>query len=247
MDAEKSKPKRHRSPNYPNYSLQECIAFVQKVYDKYSAGEAHIEDAIKQAGHSPTSSTAPRVLAALSSFGLIESRGIKNSKFLKLSRLALEILLEKEDSQKRYELLRQAALNDMAMSAIWEKWGNEIPAEDTIRKVLMLDMEYSPEGATRFAKVIVDTYEFAQLQSQGKLSVSNASHQQENSVDSDEKFDQETLPPATRKANLLLPGKNRQIIIYAPDDLTDSEFTLVFRWLELQKFGLVQETNKQAK
>lgn len=247
MDDIKSKPKRQRSPNYPNYSLRECITFIKKIYDKYGSGEVHIEDAVKQAGHSPTSSTASRVLAALSSFQLIESRGSKTNKFLKLTRLALEILLEKEDSIKKFDLLKQAALSDDAMAVIWAKWGSDIPAEDTIIKILMLEMGYSPDGAARFAGVISDTYDFAQLKVQSNsLSVESENNIQfENSQDIDEQFQQDVLPPATRKANLLLSGKNRQIIIYAPDDLTDSEFTMIFKWLELQKYGLVQSLSKQ--
>lgn len=246
MDNIKSKPKRQRSPNYPNYGLRDCVAFIQKIYDKYGAGEAHTDDAIKQAGHSPTSSTAGRVLAALSSYQLIESRGSKSSKFLKLTRLALEILLEKEDSSKRFTLLKQAALSDDAMLAIWEKWGQQIPAEDTIRKVLMLEMGYSPEGAVRFANVVVDTYDFAQLKTQGDTPLTELenSHQDETESLADDQSDLEILSSGTRKANLLLPGKNRQIIIYAPEDLTDIEFNLIFKWLELQKYGLVQDSGQ---
>lgn len=183
------------------------------------------------------------MLAALSSFfGLIESRGSKNSKFVKLSRKALEILLEDEGSVKRSELLKQAALNDSAVATIWAKWEAKLPAEDTIRKVLMLEMGYSPEGATRFANVIVDTYEFAQLKSPSDKPSDHGEEQSafEKEVDLTEPIEQETLPPITRKANLLLPGKDRQIIIYAPENLTEDEFTLVFKWLELQKSGLVQ-------
>jgi len=242
-----TKPKRQRSPNYPNYGLRDCVAFIKKIYEKYSAGEVHIDDAVKQAGHSPTSSTAPRVLAALSSFGLTESRGTKSNKFLKLSRLALEILLEEEGSIKSFDLLKQAALNDSSMSAIWAKWETEIPAEDTIRKVLLLEMGYSPDGAARFASVIVDTYDFAQLKSQGEAFSDHGESQlsSEKNVDLYEPLEHDILPPATRKANLLLPGKDRQIIIFAPDDLTEDEFALIFKWLELQKYGLVQDVKTQ--
>lgn len=134
----KTKKSRQRSPNYPYYSLKECMGFLNKLYKKYGTTEIHVDDAITQMGHSPTSSTAGRVLASLFSFGLLDSRGAKDNKFVRLSRLSQEILLEEEDSPHRFELLRHAVLNDNAVQTIWKKWGAEIPHVDSIKKSLQL-------------------------------------------------------------------------------------------------------------
>lgn len=244
MEFQPKKTQRVRSPNYPNYSLKECMAFLEKLYAKYGTSEVHVDDAIKQMGHSPTSSTAGRVLASMFSFGLLESRGAKDSKFVRLSRLAQEILLDEDGSPERLNVLKQAALNDDSMQEIWNKWGANIPHEDSIKKSLQLEMNYSPEGAKRFASVIAETYDFAQL--------SNASSDDEEAEATEEqtstKKQGENIGPekaSMRKANLLLQGENREIIFYAPADLTDVEFELIFKWLELQKYGLVSPVKKE--
>jgi hypothetical protein len=244
MNAQGKKVQRVRSPNYPNYGLKECITFLERLYKKYGTSEIHAEDAITQMGHSPTSSTAGRVLASMFSFGLLESRGAKDSKFVRLSRLSQEILLEDESSSKRTELLQKAAINDSSMQEIFEKWGTDIPAEETIKKSLQLEMNYSPEGAKRFSSVIVDTYDFAQMsKALAKVPNEGPEYEEENFDETKDKSE-EKLSPSVRKANLLLPGANREILIYAPADLTEIEFELIFKWLELQKYGLVSPAKK---
>ena len=155
--------KRMRSPNYPNYDLNECIGFLEKYYKKYNVKEAFVDDAIKQIGFSPTSSTANRLLSSMFAFGLFDVRGVKEKRFVLPTKLAQQLILEAKGTPSWYDLLRQAALHDKSMQDIWNQWGPNIPPEDTIKRVLQLDMKYSPEGAKRFAPVIGETYKFAQL------------------------------------------------------------------------------------
>jgi hypothetical protein len=179
------------------------------------------------------------------SFGLLESRGAKDNKFVRLSKLAQEILLEEENSPKRFDLLRQAAKKDSSMQAIWEKWGPNIPHEDSIKKSLQLEMTYSPEGAKRFASVIVETYDFAHM----SKAITEELEEEINKNEEDKGLEgggkeKKNITPPIRKANLLLPGINREILISAPADLTDKEFELVLQWLALQKYGLVSSVSE---
>jgi hypothetical protein len=236
--------KRLRSPNYPNYDLKECVTFLDKFYKKYNVKEAYIDDAVKQMGHSPTSSSANRVLSSMFSFGLLSVRGVKENRFVSPTKLAQEIVLESKETPIWYELLRKAALNDKSMHDIWDKWGPNIPSEDTIKKVLQLEMKYSPEGAKRFASVIVVTYNFARLLEISENSDVLINEEEENKEDNISKEqeisneDKKSLS-SLRKANLLLPGDKREIVVYAPSDLTNEEFEILILWLQLQKFGLV--------
>lgn len=243
MEQQTKKTVRVRSPNYPNYSLGECMIFLEKLYKKYGANEVHKEDAITQMGHSPTSSTAGRVLASMFSFGLLESRGAKDSKFVRLSRLAQEILLEEDNSPQRFSLLRQAALSDEAMIEIWNKWEANIPHEDSIKKSLQLEMNYSPEGAKRFASVIAATYNYAQLSKVPQEEQEDVTIEEEVSLKAREKSSEQEIS-SIRKANLPLPGigVDREIIISVPDDLTDEEFEQARKWFEFLKFGFVSNS-----
>lgn len=241
--------KRLRSPNYPNYNLKECIIFLDKYYKKYNAKEAYVNDAIKQMGHSPTSSTANRVLSSMLAFGLLSVRGVKENRFVSPTKLAQELVLESKETPHWYELIKEAALFDKSMQEIWEKWGPNIPAEDTIKKVLQLEMKYSPEGSKRFASVIVETYNFAKLSEESEnLDSPNEEEEfkQEKNFPKEQEvfFEDKKELSSLRKANLLLPGNKREIILYAPSDLTDKEFDLLLQWLALQKFGLI-DPNKQ--
>jgi hypothetical protein len=215
------------------------MTFLEKLYSKYGMSEVHVDAAIIQMGHSPTSSTANRVLASMFSFGLLDSRGAKDDKFVHISKLAQGILLENDGSPRRFELLKQAAIKDSSMQEIWEKWGATLPSEDKIKKVLQLEMDYSPEGSKRFASVIVETYAFSQL---SRVGMESEEEEQDKSDDKPDDSSDDAL--STRKANLLLRGQNREVLIYAPSDLTDEEFDRMIKWLEFQKYGLVTSTKK---
>ena len=235
------KTQRLRSPNYPNYDLQECVGFAEKLFKKYGTSEVHTEDAITQMGHSYTSSTAGRVLASMFSFRLLESRGTKDSKFVRLSKLAQQILMEDEGSPERIVLLQEAALSDESMQMVWNKWGANIPHVDSIKKSLLFEEKYALEGAKRFASVIIDTYEYAHLKDMPdeETEIEDETKNEPKPAMRSEKYTSESesnLP--MRKANLLLHG-GREMIVQAPDDLTDGEFDRFLKWLEFQRDGLV--------
>jgi hypothetical protein len=242
METKNIKAQRTRSPNYPYYDLRECVAFLEKLYKKYGINEVHIEDAITQFGHSPTSSTANRVIASMINFGLLDSRGTKDNKFVRPTRLAQEILLEKEESPHRIELLQEAAKKDSSMQEIWEKWGPNIPPEDTIKRILQLEMKYSPDGAKRFASTIIGSYDYARISDISQKKTGDDAEEGNKPLDDTE----EKLPSYPRKANLLLPGSGREVQISVPSNLSNEEFEYLLKWLEFQKFGLVNKPDEQS-
>jgi hypothetical protein len=244
---------RLRSPNYPNYDLKECVGFAAKLFKKYGTTEVHTEDAVTQMGHSYTSSTAGRVLASMFSFGLLESRGTKDSKFVSLSKLARQILMEDEGTPERIALLQQAALKDDSMQAIWKKWGaNKLPHVDSIKKSLMFEMKYAPEGAKRFASVIIDTYEYAHLKDASPEETQTEDETEEVvEIQEPQRGDKYTRVTESKKSmrvtNLLLRGTDREIILQSPEDLTEDEFKKVFEWLEFSRDGLVNPVESAVK
>lgn len=243
MSTELWKPKRQRSPNYPNYSLRECIAFLTKYYAKNKASETHFDEAVISIGHSPSSSTANRAIAAMIAFGLFEFRGSGNAKFYKASKLAQTYMLSTDDDEKA-QLLKKAALTDESMKDVWDKWGANIPQEQSIQKSLQLEMSYSPEGAKNFAKVIIDTYEFAHLNEaivDGNNEEESPNRDEQKQIRIDGTAKKATADSSIRTANLLLIGKDRQVVISVPNDFSEDEFSRMLKWLEIQKEGLVVE------
>jgi len=65
--------------------------------------------------------------------------------------------------------------------------------------------------------------------------------------DSDKYIGETEKALSGRKANFVLPGVGREIVIHIPNDLTDAEFDVLLKWLELQKFGFVSPTVSKDK
>ena len=238
----KEKVSRQRSPNYPAYSLRDCVNFLNYFYSKYKTSEAHVDDAVTSMGHSATSSTANRLISAMESFGLLVVRGSGKKRFVKASNLAQSIILT-EDENERLKLIRNSALsNDSILKAV-NKWGSNLPTVTSVQKSLQLEMNYSGEGAKRFANVIVDTYDFAQLRDMNSEIEDEleASAEEENCLSSSVKRSKKSETSNSRSANLLLKGEGRQVVISVPDHFSPSEFDLLMKWLEIQKPGLVVE------
>jgi hypothetical protein len=259
---QKSTVLRQRSPNYPSYSLKECVEFVIRLYKEVDFKEVYFDDAVKFMGHSPTSSTAPRVMATVGSFGLIESRGTGNDKFIKLSRLAQEMMLGLSDEDESYEripvqLLQEAALNDDMVNTMWNKWGSNIPQQKTVERSLLLEFNFSKPGAQRFSAVLLETYKYAKLdelnvQLENQLKEvpelpKNQPVEQINDKINNQTSIQETLGSKMLGSGqyqmqdyaLPLQGGEKTVVLRAPAGLTEEDFETIITWIKIIKLGLV--------
>ena len=165
------KSKRTRSPDYPQYTLEECIKFLG-MFVKANGGfnaEAHMDVAVESMGHSTKSSTAIRVVASMQHYGLFDVRGSGADRFFQPSDLAGEIYKANEQSPERIKALQTAALNPSAMQTVWEKWGPNIPSEPSLRKSLEVEFSFSNLGAKRFSTVATENYQYARLAKNGKI------------------------------------------------------------------------------
>jgi hypothetical protein len=177
------------------------------------------------------------------SYGLITSGGGKDSKLLHVTSLGQAITLEPDGSDAWFGSLREAALSDTATQSIYGLWGANLPSEGGIKIKLEKDMNYSPDGAKRFANVITDNYAYAHVIEESSESADETgaqeTDQQEGLPLNEPERKESKSSSQIRKTNLLLPGVGREIVILAPPDLNDKEFDLILKWLELQKYGLV--------
>lgn len=83
---------------------------------------------------------------------------------MKLSGRALRILLdEREASEERERLLKQAALLPPLHSRLWERYGPELPSSQTLRLSLILDEGFNENSVDDFLTEYKETLELAKL------------------------------------------------------------------------------------
>lgn len=160
MDETDSTPHRKvRSPSFPFISLREALDRVRAFYEAEQRNSARPETAAAHWGYSPKSSGGKQTIAALRAFGLLEGDTL-----IKLSGRALRIVLdEREDSEERERLIKQAALMPPLHSKLWERYGAELPSDKTLRLSLILDEGFNENSVDDFLTEYKETLEFARL------------------------------------------------------------------------------------
>lgn len=158
-ETDSSQRRKVRSPSFPFVSLREAVDRARAFYEAEQRNAARPETAAAHWGYSPKSSGGKQTVAALRAFGLLEGDTL-----VKLSGRALRILLdEREASEERERLLKQAALMPPLHSWLWERYGPELPSDQTLRLSLILDKGFNESSVDDFLTEYKETLEFARL------------------------------------------------------------------------------------
>lgn len=244
------KSKRTRSPDYPHYTLGDCIGFLNLYINNNGFVEAHKDVASESMGHSPTSSTSNRVVAAMMHYGLFEVRGSGDDRFFWPSVLAGEIYKASRQSAEYIEAIRKAALAPDAMKTVWEKWGENLPTPQALEKSLLVELGFSRLGAERFSTVATENYQYANLKGSGKIQdtqkvesapVDTTKGEPEMTTnpigtDTGEKPTEQTVDfPKGLKVYRIPVDNIRDFHFAAPADITESEFDDVVEMLKFFK------------
>jgi hypothetical protein len=103
---------------------------------------------------SPTSSNPIQTVGALKQYNLLEDEGSGPTRKVRLTKDALRIVLDKSpNSQERNEAVRRCFLSAKIYKEIWEKWGGDLPSEQTMINHLVLERRlanlapFSDQGA----------------------------------------------------------------------------------------------------
>jgi hypothetical protein len=160
------KRKRMRSPAYPYVNLETAIKRAKEFYDKEQRNTAALRVAVKHWDYEEKSSGGAQTAAALISFGLMQDDGTGDKRKVKLTDLALRILLDnRPDSPERV----QAKVHRQ----IWKKWGEALPSDDNLKHTLILDWTppFNPAAVDGFIKEYKDTIAFAKPDPSATVSV----------------------------------------------------------------------------
>jgi hypothetical protein len=159
-DATEARKTKDRSPRFPFISLERALERASEFYAKEKRGAAPFASAATHWGYSPSSSGALQTFAALRSYGVLEG----GHKSMRLSNLAIRILLDKRpDSTEREELKRQAALNPSIAAEINKQWPDTPPSDPTLIHHLIINLGFNEETASKVAKIIKQNNIFTTL------------------------------------------------------------------------------------
>ncbi len=159
------KIKQGRSPAYPSINLSEAVKRAEQIRDAGATrAEMPPETFYKIWDIGPMSSAARQTMAALNHFGLVDYVGRGDERKVKLSELALKIVLDRQpESSERVVALAKAALSPAIHADLYEKYKSFLPADVVIQTYLTRDKEYNDEAAKNLIAEYKATLAYAGL------------------------------------------------------------------------------------
>jgi hypothetical protein len=146
---------RTRSPAYPAIGLEEAITLAEKLYVAEDRRFASLEAVAEHWETAQKSSQFLVTIAALKQFGLLQEEGKKEGRKVRLTELALDIVIP--GSPKRDEALKLAALNPKIHRELWDKYDGKFPPDVSLRIYLIRERE-NEAGGVVFNKNYVDGF-----------------------------------------------------------------------------------------
>lgn len=140
-----------RSPSYPAIGLKEAIERVGMLYEKAQRTSVIDRAAVGAMGYGALSGAARVLLSALRKYGLIEGQG----KNVRVSELALRILVHPEGSEDRNAAIRAAAFKPDIFKELAPSYARV--ADDMLRAYLLSERKFSRVGAEQFIPAFRET------------------------------------------------------------------------------------------
>lgn len=197
--------KRVRSPGYPAINLKAAIEKAHDFYKAESRNSAALAITVEHWGYSKKSGSGLKAVAALKSFGLIEVEGTADKRRIKLSELALRIILDdRDDSPDRAKAITTAALKPKIHKKLWKLWGTDMPSHGSIRHHLIFEEKFNEKFVNDFIKEYKATIDYARLSEQSDIELEE--HEGEVIIEEQEEEHGTHAPGSNNsKRNLNLP------------------------------------------
>ena len=242
---------RHRSPNYPGIDLEDAIDSVVKLYNSLGRNEFDSDDAIKAWGYSSGSGPVRVRMAALRQFGLVDGR---RGESRRVSRTGLFFATRDQSSAEYQDALRATAVRPPLFAKARDAMPNA--SDGALRQWLLMDEDFSDEGASRFVEVFRSTMRFAGLDNIGISSgqeydaswnapedapiASSRGHSHRRHAPP---YSPELPRPAHTRVPLRLMGGSQTVTIELPDSMTDTAWQQMMTMLNALKAGYVPTEN----
>jgi hypothetical protein len=161
---------KHRSPNYPQLTLEEAVGKVRVLYTEDGKHGAPMQAALEHLGFSSMHGHARATLSALKKFGLIEDKGGRVAPTAR----AIDLLVFDPDQERHITALQEAALAPTLHRTLWDQSVAEerLPSDRSLRQQLITDHDFNPKTVDNFIRDFKSTLEFAGLLNGNKLVLS---------------------------------------------------------------------------
>jgi hypothetical protein len=251
-DIDKSINRRARSPAYPVISLRQALESARKVWDAQRKADAHIDSTLGAMGLAKHGASL-RLIAALGHYGLIEETGSGESRRIRLSALAQDLLLLEEQDPRRKTSLEIAALYPAIHAALWERYGKVLPPDSSLKSFLIRDKGYNEEAVEKVISNYKDSFELANLDKHEDANAATK-HVDPMTTATSEAPKKNPPPgiqvpgggfgisPAQSELPILI-GDNRQAKI--PFPMTQEDYDLLIATLEVWKKRLIKPAEEQ--
>lgn len=232
--ADETRKSKDRSPNFPFIPLVRALQRAQEFYNNERRGPAPFAVAASHWGYSPTSSGSLQTAAALKSYGLIVDEGTGPSRKLRLSELALRILLDQRpDNSERLAYIRQAAMMPPVAAEIYKKFPNELPSDPTLNHLLVLEMGFNQGTAIKVVEILKHNQKFVGNSSQNTISSDDGIEYGETTEESNMNTGQpmpQMISPQSVPSPAIASGPVKQERVIAPDAEVLLQFHGVPTW-----------------
>lgn len=246
---------KHRSPVYPSIDLKAAIGRTTELWNHAQRHFVPVADAMRLWGYSPKSSGGIQTIAALKRFGLVADQGAGAGRRIGVSDMGRAIVTDDVNSQRRLDLLKEAALAPKIHQDLWAEFGAPIPPESTLRWHLVNERAFSEAAARELIAEYQETLAYSGL-SQGDDSIPTAYQDSEETsevmpgtVETDQrvtlaKTGHGVMGRAQQQFGtaLQLPiGPGKWASLQGPFPVTGEQWDLMLAVLQAMKPGLVAD------
>ena len=159
-----------RSPAFPFIPLEKALGRCKELLDVEGKNWVPLSSAIHAWKYSEKSTGGRLTASALRYFGLINDKGTKLDRRLRVSESAWSILKSfDENDLTRLNLIKEVALAPKIHAVLWNEYKNELPSDKTLLTNLVRDRNFTESGAKALIKEYKDTITFANLAESDKL------------------------------------------------------------------------------
>lgn len=172
------KQPRFRSPPYPYIGLGKALQKTEQLYNAVRHHSAALPIAAKAWETGVKSSATLQSAGALIQYGLLEDDGSGSGRKVRLTPLALKIVMDKRPgSSERAEAVKAAALSPKAFAELFEQYGVAGDIDDamlihslTVERLQQGKAPFSDDSARDVVRVYRDSLSFAGLSDSDKPS-----------------------------------------------------------------------------
>ncbi|REJ87004.1 MAG: hypothetical protein DWQ34_25995 [Planctomycetota bacterium] len=156
---------KHRSPIHPNLTVEDAVKSVEVIYKHERRNPVPVEVIAKHCGYdSFKSSSAKRLISTLLQYGLVDDEGSGDDRKMKLSQLALDIVLaDGSDDPNRKAAVRRSARLPAVHAKILSEFPDRLPSPATLKSYLIRDLDFNDSQVDTFINKFRKTVDFADL------------------------------------------------------------------------------------